>query len=476
METNYDLIVIGAGPAGYVAAIRAAQLGLKVACIDEMQHQGKPALGGTCLNVGCIPSKALLESSEAYAQAKSGLDKHGISVENPSIDISAMQARKDKVVAGLTGGIAQLFKANGVTPIFGHGRVLADKSVTVTDPKTGKILESLSVPHVILATGSTPMALPNLPFDHQTILNSDDLLALEVVPEKMVIVGAGVIGLELGSVWNHLGAEVILLEAMDEFLPTADRQVARQAQQAFKKQGLDIRLGAMVKGIETHKKGATISYEQKGEQDQIEADKVAIMIGRKPNTDNLLASDSGIATDQRGFIQVDSRCRTEIEGIWAIGDVVRGPMLAHKGSEEGVMVVELIAGKNPQTVDLDTIPSVIYTHPEIAWVGKTEAALKDEGVAFKVGSFPFAASGRAQASADTTGMIKVIADAETDRILGVHMIGSKVSELLAEAGFAINYQATAEDVGSTVHAHPTLSEAMKEAALAVHKEAIHKVG
>ncbi len=476
MAQSFDVIVIGAGPAGYVAAIRCAQLGLNTACIDEMQNNGKSTLGGTCLNVGCIPSKALLESSHHYHDTQHRLVDHGISVDSVKIDIPAMQARKDKIVSSLTGGIQQLFKANGVVSFHGHGRLLSDKSVTVVNPESDEITETLSAQNIILATGSKPVELPHIRFDHQTILDSNDLLALQAVPKNLVIVGAGVIGLELGSVWSRLGCDVTLLEAMDEFLPMADINVVRIAKQQFKKQGLKIELGAMVEAVETEDNRCTIAYKQKGQDKQITADKVAVMVGRAPNTHNLLAADSGVDIDQRGFIQVNEYCRTDVKGVWAIGDVVRGPMLAHKGSEEGVMVAELIAGQKPEALDLNQIPSVIYTDPEIAWIGETEKSLTEQGREVKVGSFPFAASGRAQASGNTQGLIKVIADAKTDRILGVHMIGSQVSELLSEAGFSMAYQASAEDIGRTVHAHPTLSEAFKEAALAVHKEAIHKVG
>lgn len=475
MKDNYDVIVIGAGPAGYVAAIRAAQLGLNTICIDAMVYHGKPSLGGTCLNVGCIPSKALIESSETFHHAQHGYQEHGIVTSGVEIDVAAMKDRKEQIVSKLTGGIEQLFKANNVEWVHGYGRLMAGKQVMIINPETNETVDTISAPNIILAAGSVPVEIPSLPFDHETILNSDDVLDFDTKPDKLVIVGAGVIGLELGSVWNRLGTEVTLLEAQTDFLSVADRQVASEALRAFKKQGLNIQLGAMVQGVETEGNGATVSYTQNGETRTIEADKVAVTVGRKPNTNGLLAADSGIQTDERGFVKVDENCQTDIKGVWAIGDLVRGPMLAHKGSEEGVAVAERIAGHYAEPLTDEKIPSVIYCHPEIAWVGKTEQQLKEEGTPYKVGRFPFAASGRALAAGDSTGFIKLIAHAETDRILAAHIIGAKASELIAEVVFAIDYQACAEDIARTIHAHPTLSEAMKEAALAIHKEAIHIV-
>lgn len=476
MATHYDVIVIGAGPGGYVAAIRCAQLGLKTACIDDWtDEEGKPALGGTCLNVGCIPSKALLESSALYKQAQGGLSEHGISLEAPSIDIATMQARKQSVVKKLTGGVAQLLKANKVTLMHGKGRILDGRQVMVLDLDSGKINDTLVGKNVIIATGSSPVELPGFKFDHKTILDSADTLALDSVPEHLLIVGAGVIGLELGSVWARLGAQVTILEAQDKLLPMVDAQLVREAARQYKKQGLNIILGAKVSSCNSNSKGVSVEYELKGETLSLKADKLAVMVGRRPNIDGLLAPDCGIETTLQQKIVVDEYCRTNINGIWAIGDVVRGPMLAHKGSEEGVLVAESIAAGKLFSLQLEDVPSVIYTQPEIAWLGATEAELKAAGIEYNSGSFPFAASGRAQASGHTDGMIKILADKKTDRILGAHMVGEHVSELLAEAIFAKQYQASAEDLGRTIYSHPSLSETLKEAALNVNKEAIHKM-
>jgi len=476
MATHYDVIVIGAGPGGYVAAIRCAQLGLKTACIDAWtDDEGKSSLGGTCLNVGCIPSKALLESSALYKQAQDGLSAHGISLQTPSIDIATMQARKQSVVTKLTGGIAQLLKANKVALMHGKGRVLDGRQVVVLDLDNGKINHTLVGKHIIIATGSSPVELPGFKFDHKNILDSADTLALDSIPEHLLIVGAGVIGLELGSVWARLGSRVTILEAQDSLLPMVDAQIVREASRQYKKQGLNIILGAKVSACKTSSKGVSVDYELKGETLSLKADKLAVMVGRRPNIDGLLAPDCGVETTLQQKIVVDEYCRTNIKGIWAIGDVVRGPMLAHKGSEEGVLVAESIAAQKLFSLKLEDVPSVIYTQPEIAWLGQTEAELKAAGVEYNSGSFPFAASGRAQASGHTDGMIKILADKKTDRILGAHMIGDHVSELLAEAIFAKQYQASAEDLGRTIHSHPSLSETLKEAALSVHKEAIHKM-
>lgn len=473
---NYDVIVIGAGPAGYVAAIRCAQLGLKTACIDNWTNaDGEPSPGGTCLNVGCIPSKALLESSHLYAQAREELDQHGISVGKPSIDIKTMQDRKQAVVKKLTGGIKQLLGANKITFIHGKGRVQPSRQVAVIDIESGRINDTLSATNIVIATGSEPIELPGLEFDHKQILDSADTLALDKVPEHLLIVGAGVIGLELGSVWARLGAKVTILEAMDTLLPMCDVQVAREAARQFRKQGIEIILGAMVKSYKSNRKGLTATYEHKGESHEIKADKLAVMVGRRASLNGVLSPDCEVEIGPDGKIVVNEYCQTSVSGVWAIGDVVRGPMLAHKGSEEGVLVAESIAGEVKLALNLDHVPSVIYTHPEIAWVGKTEAQLKEAGVEYTLGNFPFAASGRAQASAVSDGLIKVLADKHTDRILGAHIIGSHASELLAEAVFAVQWKGSAEDLGRTIHSHPSLSEALKEAALNVHKEAIHKM-
>jgi dihydrolipoamide dehydrogenase len=476
MADLFDVIVIGGGPGGYVAAIRCAQLGLSTACIDEQKDsEGNPSLGGTCLNVGCIPSKALLDSSEQYHRLQHQFGAHGISADNVSIDVSKMQARKHEIVKNLTSGIGVLFKANQITAIHGFGRLMADKHVAVLDPETGKLKQTISARNIILAPGSIPVELPGIPFDDEFVVDSTGALAFDKVPQRLGVIGAGVIGLELGSVWSRLGSKVVLLEAMDKFLATVDHQISREAARQFKKQGLDIHLGAMVKKVTSSPNGLEISYEQKRKQHKLEVDRVVVAVGRKPATDGLLAADCGVGTDARGFIEVDERCLTSEDGIWAIGDAVRGPMLAHKSSEEGVAVAERIAG-GVGHVDFNTVPWVIYTSPEIAWVGKTENECKEAGIPIKTGSFPFAATGRAKAMEDTVGMVKMVAHAETDRLLGVHIIGPHVSELIAECVVAMEFHASSEDLARIVHAHPTLSEAVHEAALAVDKRAIHKFG
>ncbi|HKJ95491.1 MAG TPA: dihydrolipoyl dehydrogenase [Gammaproteobacteria bacterium] len=471
MSKSYDVIVIGAGPAGYVGAIRCAQLGLSVAVIDEfVRKDGEPSLGGTCLNVGCIPSKALLDSSEQYHKAHEELGSHGINVESISLDVPQMIKRKDKVVNDLTGGISQLFKANKIDWLQGHGKLITDRRVEFT-PHKGKE-QTLQADNVIIATGSTPIDIGAAPVDDDRILDSDGALNINEVPKRLGVIGAGVIGLEMGSVWNRLGSKVVLLEAQDTFLAPVDNQVAREARKQFEKQGLDIRLGCRVTDT---RKGKTVSihYEDADGKQNIQVDKLIVAVGRRPHTDNLAHEDVGLLTDERGFVHVNDHCETNIPGVYAVGDVVRGPMLAHKGSEEGVMVAELIAGK-PGHVNYDTIPWVIYTHPEIAWVGRTEAQLKGAGIPYKSGTFGFAANGRARAMNETAGMVKIIAHGETDRILGVHIVGMQASELIAEAVLAMEYAASSEDLARTIHAHPTLSESVHEAALAVNKQAIHK--
>ncbi len=473
MTDHYDVIVIGGGPGGYVAAIRAAQLGLKTACIDKSRNdKGKGSPGGTCLNVGCIPSKALLDSSEHYEMAREGLAAHGVGVDKVSLDLAAMLARKDKIVGELTGGVTMLFKANKIDYYNGHGTLHAERKVSVRDAD-GKTSAEISADHVILASGSAPMELPSVPFDHDTIVDSTGALAFEAVPEKLGVIGAGVIGLELGSVWRRLGSQVVVLEALDTFLAAADDHVSRDAARQFKKQGLDIRLGARVTGAKTGKKGCVVSYESGGKAGEITVDKLIVAIGRRPYTDDLFDADLGIVTDKRGFIEIDEHNRTGMENVYAVGDAVTGPMLAHKASEEGVAVAEGIAG-HPGHVDFNTVPWVIYTHPEIAWVGKTERELKDEGIPVATGQFSFAATGRAKAMNEAGGFVKVVAHAETDRILGVHIVGPRASELIAEAVLAMEFHASAEDLARTIHAHPTLSEATHEAALSVAKRAIHK--
>ncbi len=471
MSNSYDVVVIGAGPAGYVAAIRSAQLGMSTAVVDEFVYKdGEPALGGTCLNVGCIPSKALLDSSEQYHKVKHTLAAHGIKVKGVDLDVKTMIERKDRVVKNLTGGIRQLFKANKIDWLQGHGKLVEQGTVEVRDieGKTRRVKGG----SVILASGSRTVDIGAAPLDHERIVNSDGALEFTEVPKRLGIIGAGVIGLEMGSVWNRLGSKVVLLEAQDEFLGPVDRQVARVAQKAFKDQGLDIRLGCRVTGTKAGKQ-VSVHYEDKEGKQNIQVDKLIVCVGRRPNTEDLFAEDTGLVLDERGFVHVDEQCRTSLPDVYAVGDVVRGPMLAHKGQEEGMMVAEIIAGKYGH-VNYDTIPWVVYTHPEIAWVGRTEQQLKSAGISYNTGVFNFAATGRAQAMEETTGLVKLIADAETDQLLGAHIIGPQASELIAEAVVTMEFAGAAEDLARIVHAHPTLSEGVHEAALAVGKRAIHK--
>ena len=473
MSKSFDVVVIGAGPAGYIAAIRATQNGMTVACIDEwVNHDGKNAFGGTCLNAGCIPSKALLESTELFHRAQHEFKKHGIIHAGVEIDVAALQKRKAGIVRQLTGGIAGLFKANKVEGLVGHGRLLADKKVEFT-PVEGDV-ETISARYVILASGSTPIEIPIAAFDGEKIVDSWGALEFTEVPKRLGVVGAGVIGLELGSVWGRLGAEVTVLEAMDDFLFMADRDVAKEAGRQFKKQGLDIRLGAKVTSAKAGNKGVTVEYEDQSGQQSIEVDKLVVAVGRRPFTDSLLADDSGVLLDDRGFVQVDDECRTNVPGVFAVGDCVRGPMLAHKGSEEGVMAADLIAGEIAE-MNYNVIPSVVYTSPEIAWVGKTEAEVKSSGRAYKTGSFPFAASGRAKAMEQTAGMVKIISAKDDDEILGVHIIGPMAGELISEAVLAMEFSASTEDIQRTIHAHPSLAEAVHEASLAVDNKALNSV-
>ncbi|CAE6921080.1 MULTISPECIES: dihydrolipoyl dehydrogenase [Pseudomonas] len=471
MSQKFDVVVIGAGPGGYVAAIKAAQLGLKTACIEKYQDKdGKIALGGTCLNVGCIPSKALLDSSWKYHEAQEGFAVHGITAKGVSMDVPAMVGRKNTIVKNLTGGVATLFKANGVTLLEGHGKLLAGKQVEVTaQDGTTQIVEA---GNVIIASGSKPIDIPPAPVDQDVIVDSTGALDFQSVPKSLGVIGAGVIGLELGSVWSRLGSEVTVIEAQDKFLPAADEQIAKEAMKTLTKQGLKIRLGARLTGSEVKKKQVTVTFTDADGEQQMTFDKLIVAVGRRPVTTDLLAADSGVDMDERGFIFVNDQCETSVPGVYAIGDVVRGAMLAHKASEEGVMVAERIAGHKAQ-MNYDLIPSVIYTHPEIAWVGKTEQQLKGEGVAVNVGTFPFAASGRAMAANDTGGMVKVIADAKTDRVLGVHVIGPSAAELVQQGAIGMEFGTSAEDLGMMVFSHPTLSEALHEAALAVNGGAIH---
>lgn len=475
MSQAFDVVVIGAGPAGYVAAIRAAQNGLKTACVDNWKNlDGKHAFGGTCLNAGCIPSKALLESSEMFNKTQHEFAAHGIQMTGVKMDVAAMQARKAKIVSSLTGGIAALFKSNNVTGIRGTARLLKNGTVEVTDFDDPKKKDILQATHVILAAGSEPVELKVAPFDGKDIVDSWGALEFPAVPKRLGVIGAGVIGLELGSVWQRLGAQVIILEALPEFLAIADQQIAQAAAREFKKQGLEIRLAAKVTGADKSKNGISVHYEDKDGKHDIIVDKLIVAVGRRPATAKLLEDGSGVKLDQRGFIQVDEECRTGVKNIWAIGDCVRGPMLAHKGSEEGIMVADLIAGKVAE-MNYEVIPSIIYTWPEIAWVGKTEEELKKQGVKYKTGTFPFAANGRAKAMEAATGLVKMLARADSDEVLGVHIFGPMASEMIAEAVTAMEFRASAEDLQRTIHAHPTLSEAMHEAALSVDKRAIHAI-
>jgi len=469
MADAIDVVVIGAGPAGYPAAIRAAQNGLKVVCADAwMNRDGGNALGGTCLNAGCIPSKALLESSELLYRLRTEFAAHGIAAAGVELDLAVMQKRRASIVRNMTGGIASLFKAAGVTAVFGRGRLLPGRRVEVTGQDGSR--SEFDARHVVLASGSVPTELKSAPFDHERVVDSWDALEFAQVPNKLCVIGAGVIGLELGSVWRRLGAEVVVLEAMENFLVIADQQLAAEAARHFKKQGLDIRLGARVTGAVVADGNVTVSYTDRTGVHTLGVDKVVVAVGRRPYTANLLAPGTGVELDERGFIQVDAQCRTGAENVWAVGDCVRGPMLAHKGKEEGMAVADLIAGRYAH-VNYQVIPSVIYTAPEIAWVGQTEEQLKSAGVAFKSGLFPFAASGRARAMEAGAGFVKILAARDTDTILGVHIIGPMAGELIAEATLAMEFQASAEDLQRTIHAHPTLAEALHEAALAVDKRA-----
>ena len=471
---SYDVVVIGAGPGGYVAAIRAAQLGLTTACVESwLDPEGKPALGGTCLNVGCIPSKALLDTSHHFSFLKHEAKQHGINAAGATIDVRKMLQRKAKVVQTLTQGIAGLFRKNKVEWLQGHGKLVGNGQVEVkpTGPESGEPYQ-VSAKHIIIATGSVPMKIPPAPVDRELVVDSTGALEFTDVPRRLGIIGAGVIGLELGSVWGRLGSEVVILEALDEFLPAVDRQIALEAEKILRKQGLDIRLGTKVIGTGSNNREVTVTYETREGKQQLSVDKLIVAVGRKPNTEGLGAKDIGLSVDERGFIEVDAHCKTNIENVYAIGDVVKGPMLAHKASEEGIAVAERIAGR-PGHVNYEVIPWVIYTWPEIAWVGKTEQALKQLGVEYRTGSFPLAASGRAHAMGNTEGTIKMISDARTDRILGIHVLGANASELIAEAVLAMEFDGSSEDIARTIHAHPTLAEAMHEAALALDKRTIH---
>jgi dihydrolipoamide dehydrogenase len=472
--SQFDLVVIGAGPGGYIAAIRAAQLGMKVACIDAWADAaGKPAPGGTCTNVGCIPSKALLQSSEHFEQANHHFADHGITATGVKMDVAKMLARKDKVVAQNNEGILYLFKKNKVTFFHGTGSFLkkgeAGYEIAVSVPTAQTIIGK----QIVIATGSNARALPGVAFDEELILSNDGALRIGAVPKKLGVIGAGVIGLEMGSVWRRLGAEVTVLEGLPQFLGAVDETIAKEAHKLFTKQGLAIHLGVKVESVTKSKKEVTVDYtDSAGAKQKATFDKLVVSIGRVPNTNGLNADAVGLQLDERGFIVVDGDCKTNLAGVWAIGDVVRGPMLAHKAEEEGVAVAERMMGQHPH-VDFNTVPWVIYTSPEIAWVGKTEQQIKAEGIAYKAGQFPFMANGRARALGDTGGMVKMLADAKTDKLLGVHIVGPVASELIAESVMAMEFGASSEDIARICHAHPTLSEAVKEAALAVDKRTLN---
>ena len=473
MSKSFDVVVIGGGPGGYIAAIRAAQLGMSVACIDEWKNdKGGPAPGGTCTNVGCIPSKALLQSSEHYEHASHGMAEHGVDIKGVKLNLAQMMGRKDGVVKQNNDGILYLFKKNKVSFFHGRGSFASADAQGYQIAVSGASAETLTAKHVVIATGSIPRELPGAPFDEKQILSNTGALAIDAVPKRLGVIGAGVIGLEMGSVWRRLGSEVTILEAMPVFLGAVDETVAKEAHKLFLKQGLAIEMGVKIGTINNGKEVSVEYVDTQGKEHKALFDKLIISIGRIPNTIGLSPEAVGLKLDERGFIAVDDQCRSSLPNVWAVGDVVRGPMLAHKAEEEGVAVAERIAGQHGH-VNFGTIPWVIYTSPEIAWVGRTEQQLKADGVAYKSGSFPFLANGRARALGDTTGLVKFLADAKTDEILGVHIVGPMASELIAEAVVAIEFRASAEDIARICHAHPTLSEATKEAALAVDKRALN---
>jgi len=474
MAKDYDVCIIGAGPGGYVAAIRCAQLGLKTVCIDDwVDAEDKASPGGTCLNVGCIPSKALIESSELYEHTSHDLASHGIKVNDVKLDLKKMLARKDQVVKDLTSGVAALFMANKITFLHGRGTLKANKVVDVV-LRDGQS-ETINAKNVIIATGSSPTELPVAPYDHETIVDSTGALSFSKVPKKLGVIGAGVIALELGSVWRRLGADVTMFKSRDNFLPTADAQMGAEALKQFKTQGLSFCMGVKITTCTVKNKKVTVEYENKDGNQKETFDKLIVAVGRAPNSPGVFDKDSGVQVDERGFIKVNEFCETVVAGVYAIGDVVRGPMLAHKSSEEGMIAAEKIAGHSPLPVDLNTVPSVIYTAPEIAWVGMTEPEAEKAGIKINIGSFPFSANGRARAINDTTGFIKVIANAVTDRVVGVHIIGPQASELIMQAKIAMDFGASSEDLAMTMFAHPTLSETLHEAALSVDGRAIHAV-
>lgn len=474
MSKQFDVIVIGAGPGGYIAAIRAAQLGMQVACVDAWKNEaGGPAPGGTCTNVGCIPSKALLQSSEHFEHARLHFAEHGISTGKVEIDVQKMLDRKASIVKQNNDGILFLFKKNKVSFFHGQASFVKAADGLYEIAVAGEKPETLVGKNVIIATGSSPRALPGTAFDEDKILSNDGALRIPVVPQRLGVIGAGVIGLEMGSVWRRVGADVTVLEGVPTFLPAVDEQIAKEARKCFEKQGLKLELGVNITAVKAHDKGVTVSYtDAKGAAQTLEVDRLIVSIGRTPNTEGLNAQGIGLKLDERGMVVVDELCRTNLSGVWAVGDVVRGPMLAHKAEEEAVAVAERIAGQHGH-VNFATIPYVIYTSPEIAWVGRNEQQLKVEGVPYRAGVFPFMANGRARALGDTTGMVKFLAHAQTDEILGVHMIGPMVSELISEAVMALEFKASSEDIARICHAHPSLSESTKEAALAVDKRSLN---
>jgi len=468
---EYDVVVIGGGPGGYVAAIKASQLGLKTACVEfDEDSSGKVKLGGTCLNVGCIPSKSLLDSSYKFQQISESFDEHGIKVSKPSYDLTKMMKRKDEIVTKLTGGVAHLFKHNKVESIHGKGKLISANEVEVTKAKGKK--EILKAKNIILATGSRPINIPSVPWNGTTVVGSSGALEFNKTPKKLAIIGAGVIGLELGSVWSRLGAHVDIYEAEKSLLPMLDDDISRLIDREFRKQNLNIHLGSYVKGSKKTRKGVSLEIEIDGKLNNVDYEKVIVAVGRRPFTENLLSESVNLSLDEKGFVPVNDFCQTSIDNVYAVGDIVRGPMLAHKAMEEGVMVAERIAGKRME-VNYDLVPSVIYTHPEIAWVGKTEKDLKEENIDYKKGSFPFSASGRALASGDSVGFVKMLADKETDEVLGVQIFGNSASEILQQGLIGMEFSASSEDFGLTMFSHPTVSEALHEAALAVNKQAIH---
>ena len=468
---EYDIVVIGGGPGGYVAAIKASQLGLKTACVEfDEDSSGKVKLGGTCLNVGCIPSKSLLDSSYKFQQISESFDEHGIKVSKPSYDLSKMMQRKDEIVTKLTGGVAHLFKHNKVESIHGKGKLISANEVEVTKAKGKK--EILKAKNIILATGSRPINIPSVPWNGTTVVGSSGALEFNKTPKKLAIIGAGVIGLELGSVWSRLGAHVDIYEAEKSLLPMLDDDISRLIDREFRKQNLNIHLGSFVKGSKKTRKGVSLEIEIDDKVNSVDYEKVIVAVGRRPFTENLLSESINLSLDEKGFVPVNEFCQTSIDNVYAVGDIVRGPMLAHKAMEEGVMVAERIAGKRME-VNYDLVPSVIYTHPEIAWVGKTEKDLKAENIDYKKGSFPFSASGRALASGDSVGFVKMLADKETDEVLGVQIFGNSASEILQQGLIGMEFSASSEDFGLTMFSHPTVSEALHEAALAVNKQAIH---